>query len=57
MYANEKIEEDDFTGLYRLANRWEDSLTMITCEDERESGGYANRRVIAAKPLKTIGSL
>ena len=51
VYANEKIAETDIRGLQRIAERFDDSLTLITCEDERTEGGYANRRIIAAKPI------
>ena len=51
VYANEKIAETDIRGLQRIAERFDDSLTLITCEDERIEGGYANRRIIAAKPV------
>ncbi len=51
VYANEKIAETDIRGLQRIAERFDDSLTLITCEDERVEGGYANRRIIAAKPV------
>ncbi len=30
---------------------YENSLTLLTCEDERPEGGYASRRVVAARPL------
>ena len=51
VYANEKLAENDIAGLYRIADGDVNSLTMITCEDERPEGGYENRRIIAAKPL------
>ena len=51
VYANEKIAETDMHGLERIAGRFADSLTLITCEDERPEGGYANRRIIAAAPM------
>ena len=52
VYANEKIAETDIPGLERIADRFEDSLILITCEDERIEGGYANRRIIAANPVE-----
>ena len=52
VYANEKISETDFAGLNRIASQYDNSLTLITCEDERFGGGYENRRIIAARPLK-----
>ena len=50
VYANEKISETDIPALERLASTHENTLTLLTCEDERSEGGYANRRVICAKP-------
>ena len=52
VYMNAKIEETDFESLWRIADLEDLSLTLITCEDERTEGGYANRRIIAAKPVK-----
>ena len=51
VYMNTKIDEFDFAGLYKISESDEHSLTLITCEDERPEGGYANRRIIAAKPI------
>ncbi len=51
VYANEKIDETDFAGLNRIVESRENSLTMLTCEDERPNGGYQNRRIIAAAPV------
>ena len=51
VYANEKIAEKDIRGLERIAGQFNNSMTLITCEDEMESGGYANRRIIACKPV------
>ena len=56
VYANEKIAEDDIDGLERIMDVWKRSVTLMTCEDESPEGGYANRRVVAAKPLDiTVG--
>ena len=52
VYANEKISETDVDALNRIASRYEKSLTLMTCEDELISGGFANRRVIAAKLIQ-----
>ena len=52
VYANEKLAEDDTAGLGRIVNARENSLTLITCEDERVEGGYACRRVVAAEFLR-----
>ena len=51
VYANEKIDADDTEGLDRISREYENSITLITCEDETENGEYANRRIIAARPL------
>ena len=52
VYANEKIDEADIDALYAIIEARENSITMITCEDERPNGGYENRRIIAAAPLE-----
>ncbi len=51
VYANLKVDADDAESVYAAADEYADSLTLITCEDERVDGGYANRRIICAKPL------
>ncbi|MBQ6509535.1 MAG: Cna B-type domain-containing protein, partial [Flexilinea sp.] len=51
VYMNTKISEYDFDGLTEISETDEHSLTLITCEDERVEGGYANRRIIAARPI------
>ena len=48
VYANEKIGAADTAALERIASRHEKSLTLLTCEDERQEGGYASRRIVAA---------
>lgn len=50
VFTNEKISENDFTAMERIANMKENAIVFLTCEDERIEGGYANRRVIAAMP-------
>ena len=50
VYASEKIAEDDGAALERIAKQFAGSLTLLTCEDERVDGGYASRRVVAARP-------
>ena len=50
VYANEKVAEADSSAVENIAVKYDGSLTMITCEDERIEGGYANRRIVAAKP-------
>ena len=48
VYASEKIDADDAAALERIAKMYENSLTLLTCEDELPEGGYASRRVTAA---------
>ncbi len=50
VYANEKLAEDDISGLEDIMDTWDRSVILMTCEDERPEGGYANRRIVAAKP-------
>ena len=50
VYASEKIAEDDVAGLISIASGHDRPLLLLTCEDERPEGGYANRRIIAADP-------
>ena len=52
VYANEKIGSADVEGLRQTAEVCEDSLTLLTCEDELPEGGYANRRIVSAKLIK-----
>ena len=47
---NELISADDAAVLEAMANQFENTLTLVTCENELSEGGYANRRVIAAIP-------
>ena len=49
VYGNYKISADDFGSLIGYLK--ENSILMITCEDESAEGGYINRRVIFAEPL------
>ncbi len=49
--ANEKVAEDDVAGLGNIMEDWEQTVTFITCEDERPEGGYANRRVVVARQI------
>ena len=51
VFANEKIAADDMAEAERLSASRENSLILITCEDERPEGGYASRRILAAKPV------
>lgn len=50
VYASEKLAENDVEGFLELIGGSENTLVLITCEDERPEGGYENRRIIAAIP-------
>ncbi len=52
VYANVKVAETDFETVDRIAEAFDNTLIMITCEDETLSGGYASRRIVAAKKLR-----
>lgn len=49
VYANEAVAETDVEAVLNISEAYENSITMITCENEKMDGGYANRRVVAAK--------
>ncbi len=49
IYANEKISEYDYETLYKTGFRYDGTLALLTCEDERVEGGYASRRLVAAR--------
>ena len=49
VYGNYKIKADNFDSIIGYLK--ENTLLMITCEDESPEGGYLNRRVILAEPL------
>ena len=51
VYANELIAPDGIAQLMSIASDADNVLFLVTCEDERPEGGYAGRRVVAAKPL------
>lgn len=51
VYDNFKVADDDLEAVYAAADRYPDTMTLITCEDERSGGGYANRRVVCAKQM------
>ena len=52
VFANTKVSETDFETVDRIAGAFEDTLIMITCEDEMISGGYASRRIAAARKVR-----
>ena len=51
VYANEKIGANDRQALEEIAAAFDNTLTLLTCEDERPEGGYASRRITAARKL------
>lgn len=51
VYANEKISEYDYESLYRIGLMYDNTVTLLTCEDERVEGGYASRRIVSAKRI------
>ena len=51
VFANELRAPDDIDKMASIAEREENSLVLITCENESVEGGYLNRRVIFAKPV------
>ena len=51
VYASEKIGAADSRALARIASQHENSLTLLTCEDEIPEGGYASRRIVALMPV------
>ena len=51
VYANQKIGAGDRKALEETAAAFENTLTLLTCEDERVEGGYASRRIVAARKL------
>lgn len=51
VYSNEKINEYDYEALYRAGSLYDNTITLLTCEDERAEGGYINRRIVSARKL------
>lgn len=51
VYANELIDPDDMDKLAAIATQEDDSLVLVTCENETSEGGYLNRRAVFARPL------
>ena len=49
VYGNYKIPADGFASI--AGDVHENTLILITCEDESVEGGYLNRRVIFADPI------
>ena len=48
VFDSDKITETDVEALIRTAERFENTVTLLTCEDERSEGGYASRRIVTA---------
>ena len=48
VYANELLEPDDTERLAAVAAEGENTLVLVTCENESAEGGYLNRRVVFA---------
>lgn len=51
VYSNEKINEYDYEALYQSGAQFENTVTLLTCEDERPEGGYTNRRIVSARKI------
>lgn len=52
VFANELLATDDMKRVHAVAGREDNTLVLITCENESAEGGYLNRRVIFAKPAE-----
>lgn len=51
VYSNELFGPDDFYLVQQKADEFENSLVLITCENEAEEGGYLDRRIVFAKQV------
>lgn len=51
VYANELLEPDDVDKMAAIAQTEENTLVLVTCENEMIEGGYQNRRAVFAKPV------
>ena len=51
VYANKLVGPNDMDQVIAMADEVENSLVLVTCENEVTEGGYLNRRVVFAKPL------
>ena len=49
VFSNLKIGSADVEGLQNAAGAFDNTLTLLTCEDERPEGGYASRRIVSGK--------
>ena len=51
VFANELLAPDDMEKIAEIAGNEENTLVLITCENESADGGYLNRRAVFAKPV------
>ena len=51
VFANELLAPDDMEKMASIAEREENSLVLVTCENESADGGYLNRRAVFVKPV------
>lgn len=52
VYGNLKLLPDDVISLSKMTKDRKNPLVLITCEDEKEGGGYMYRRVIFAEKME-----
>ena len=50
VFANELLVPDDMEKIASIAGNEENTLVLITCENESADGDYLNRRAVFAKP-------
>lgn len=51
VFANELLTSGDVQQMAAIAEEAENTLVLVTCENESMDGGYINRRVVFAAPL------
>ena len=51
VFANELLKPNDMRQVVSIAEKEDNTLVLITCENESVDGGYLNRRVVFAKPV------
>ncbi len=52
VYASLLLDPDDTETMAVTAEREENTLVLVTCENESAQGGYLNRRAVFAKPAR-----
>jgi hypothetical protein len=52
VYANELLLPNDMEKLVSIAEQAENTLVLLTCENESAEGSYINRRAVFAKPVR-----